>query len=133
MHEKLTDIYDRLIERFGSQSWWPAESPFEVILGAVLTQNTNWQNVERAIANLKGADLLAFERLAELPSGLLAEYIRPAGYYNIKAGRLQNLFGLIREEYGGSVEDMLTDETGRLRRNLLAVKGVAGIRVGNFS
>jgi endonuclease-3 related protein len=124
MNEQLSQIYHRLYEHFGPQHWWPGETPFEVILGAVLTQNTSWANVEKAINNLKGAGLLSFPRLAELPSGLLAEYIRPAGYYNIKAARLQNLFTLIRDRYQGSVETMLAEETLELRQALLSVKGI---------
>jgi len=124
MREQLVPLYQRLFDHFGPQHWWPGDTPFEVILGAVLTQNTNWANVEKAISNLKGAGLLSFSRLAELPVGLLAEYIRPAGYYNIKAARLHNLFSLIRERYQGRVEALLAEETGALRRALLSVKGI---------
>ena len=124
MKEKLTHLYQRLYDHFGPQHWWPGDTPFEVMLGAVLTQNTNWGNVEKAIDNLKGAGFLSYPRLAELPSGLLAEYIRPAGYFNIKASRLQNLFALIRDRYEGNVETLLAEETGKLRQALLAVKGI---------
>lgn len=124
MREQLTHLYQRLYDHFGPQHWWPGETPFEVILGAVLTQNTNWGNVEKAIANLKGAGLLSYPRLAELPVGLLAEYIRPAGYYNIKAARLHNLFALIRDRYQGSVDALLVEETETLRHALLSVKGI---------
>lgn len=124
MKDRLTLLYQRLYDHFGPQHWWPGDTPFEVILGAVLTQNTNWGNVERAIDNLKGASLLSYPRLAELPVGLLAEYIRPAGYYNIKAARLHNLFALIHDRYQGSVEALLTEETEELRRALLSVKGI---------
>ena len=74
------------------------------MVGAVLTQNTNWKNVERAIDNLKGAGLLAADKLVDLPIGLLAEYIRPAGYYNIKAGRLHNLLGAIAQTHDGDLD-----------------------------
>ncbi len=124
MQEQVEHIYKRLYDHFGPQNWWPGETPFEVIIGAVLTQNTNWKNVERAIGNLKGVGLLSFARLSELPVALLAEYIRPAGYYNIKAGRLRNLFAMIRETYNSSMEEMLADSTDSLRRNLLSVKGI---------
>jgi endonuclease-3 related protein len=124
MKEQLTHLYQRLYDHFGPQRWWPGDTPFEVILGAVLTQNTNWANVEKAIDNLKGAGLLSYSRLSELPGGLLAEYIRPAGYYNIKAGRLLNLFAMIRDRYDGSVEALLAEETGELRQALLSVKGI---------
>ena len=78
--EKLSEMYRRLYDHFGPQHWWPGESPFEVMLGAVLTQNTSWNNVQLAIDNLKGAGLLSYEKMSDLPAGLLAEYIRPAGY-----------------------------------------------------
>jgi len=124
IEEKLREIYDRLQDRFGHQGWWPGETPFEVMVGAVLTQNTNWTNVEKAIDNLKRAGMLSLERMSELPPSLLAEYIRPAGYFNVKAGRLQNLFSRIGEEYNGSLEAMLDEETEALRRVLLSVKGI---------
>jgi len=122
--EKLSQIYTRLYDHFGPQHWWPGESPFEVMLGAVLTQNTSWNNVQLAIDNLKGAGLLTYENMAALPAALLAEYIRPAGYFNLKAGRLHNLFGLIRERFAGSVAQMVATETDELRRSLLSVKGI---------
>jgi len=122
--EKLTDIYNRLYGQFGPQGWWPGDTPFEIMVGAVLTQNTNWNNVERAIDNLKRAGVMSFERLSGLPVDLLAEYIRPAGYFNIKAGRLQNLFATIGERYGGSLDAMMEETTEALRRVLLSVKGI---------
>jgi len=122
--EKLTEIYNLLFDHFGPQSWWPGETPFEVMVGAVLTQNTNWNNVEKAIDNLKGVEVLSFERLSELPVDLLAEYIRPAGYFNVKASRLQNLFAMIKEQYDGSLDAMMEEETETLRQALLSVKGI---------
>jgi endonuclease-3 related protein len=122
--EKLTGIYNRLFHHFGPQAWWPGDTPFEVMVGAVLTQNTNWKNVERAIDNLKRAGVLSFERLSGLPVDLLAEYIRPAGYFNVKAGRLQNLMVRIEEQYGGSLDAMMEEETEALRQKLLSVKGI---------
>ncbi|RWX47542.1 HhH-GPD superfamily base excision DNA repair protein [Candidatus Electrothrix marina] len=82
--DELEDIYRRMSEHFGPQHWWPGETPFEVMVGAILTQNTNWQNVEKAIAALKRAGVLSLPAMASLGAGELAEYIRPAGYYNIK-------------------------------------------------
>ncbi|MCW5214680.1 hypothetical protein VU13_05190 [Desulfobulbus sp. US5] len=84
--DELEEIYRRMLTHFGPQHWWPGETPFEVMVGAILTQNTNWQNVEKAIANLKGAGVLSLPALAALSVEKLAEYIRPAGYYNIKLG-----------------------------------------------
>jgi len=123
-HKPLSDIYNRLYAHFGQQKWWPGDTSFEVMVGAVLTQNTNWNNVEKAIDNLKRAGVMSFERLSGLPVALLAEYIRPAGYFNIKAGRLQNLFSMIRQQYGGSLDRLMEEDTETLRRALLSVKGI---------
>lgn len=117
-------VYDRLFVRYGSQHWWPGESAFEVLLGAVLTQNTNWRNVEKAIGNIKRAGLLTFPDLNALPVEVLAEYIRPAGYYNIKARRLKNVFQMIEEEYEGELSFLFEDSLEDSRENLLRVKGV---------
>lgn len=122
--EILTDMYSRLHDHFGPQGWWPGETPFEVMVGAVLTQNTNWQNVEKAIDNLKRAGVLSFARMHDLPVDLLAEYIRPAGYFNIKAVRLKNLFDLISQEFDGDIDAMFVTETQALREMLLSVKGI---------
>jgi len=124
MKEHLIEIYDRLYTYFGPQNWWPGESSFEVIIGAVLTQNTNWNNVNKAIDNLKGAGFLSYEKISSLPVGLLAEYIRPAGYYNIKAARLHNLFSLIRENYDNELDQMMEEETDNFRQALLSVNGI---------
>ncbi|MGX9726492.1 MAG: endonuclease III domain-containing protein [Candidatus Electronema sp. VV] len=120
--ELLRDIYARLLAHFGPQHWWPGDSPFEIMVGAVLTQNTNWQNVEKAIANLKAAGRLDPAQLAALPPEELAEVIRPAGYHNLKAARLKNLLALIEEQ--GGVEVLLAQPTATLRELLLRVKGV---------
>ena len=124
MINQLMDIYSRLLSHFGPQGWWPGKTPFEVITGAILTQNTNWNNVSRAIENLRGAGFLSYEKMSSLPVGLLAEYIRPAGYYNIKAARLSNLFSLIRERYNNDLDQLLAEETVSLRQALLSVKGI---------
>ena len=122
--EYLRDMYERLYTFFGPQQWWPGETSFEVMIGAVLTQNTNWNNVEKAIDNLKRVGMLSYDKLAEVPADLLAEYIRPAGYFNIKAGRLKNLFEMIDEEFDGDVELMLQQDADALRQTLLSVKGI---------
>ncbi len=122
--ELLLDIYKRLYTHFGPQHWWPGDTPWEVMVGAVLTQNTNWKNVEKAITNLKGVDALGFKKISSLPKGLLAEYIRPAGYFNLKAGRLSNLFAMIKTEYGGNPENLFAESTETLREKLLLVKGI---------
>jgi len=122
--ERLQLIYERMMAHWGPQHWWPAETPFEVMVGAVLTQNTAWKNVEKAIANLKGVGLMSLEGLSALPTGLLAEYIRPAGYYNIKAGRLHNLLSTINQQHGGNLQAFLEQPLPQLREQLLAIKGI---------
>ncbi len=119
----LMKLYDRLYGFFGPQHWWPGDSPLEIMIGAVLTQNTNWQNVEKAISNLKEARLMDLESLYNVPAQSLAEYIRPAGYYNIKSVRLKHLIVFVKENYG-SIEKMFEEETEILREKLLAVKGL---------
>jgi endonuclease-3 related protein len=120
----LMEIYQTLFEAFGPQDWWPGETPFEVMVGAVLTQNTNWRNVSRAIAHLKGADLLSLEALTALPTPLLADKIRPAGYYNLKADRLKNLLHFINREYQGDLEAFFGEKPETLRQGLLSVRGI---------
>jgi endonuclease-3 related protein len=122
--ERLRAMYNRMYDRLGPQHWWPGETPFEVMVGAILTQNTNWKNVERAIANLKDAGLLSLEALSALPTGLLAEYIRPAGYYNIKAGRLHNLLHYINDAYAGNLQTFLGQDLPQFREELLSIKGI---------
>jgi len=121
---ELLTIYDTLLSFFGGQGWWPAETPFEVMVGAVLTQNTAWRNVERAIENLKEADVLTPHGLIGLDEARLARLIRPAGYYNVKARRLKHLMNFLDEEYGGNLERMFTEPLSSLRGELLAVKGI---------
>jgi len=122
--DKLMEIYELLLGRFGPQHWWPGESPFEVIAGAVLTQNTNWTNVEKAIANLKLAGVLSPGAIHKMAPASLAELIRPAGYYRLKSKRLKNLIDRIFDEYGGDLTAMETVETGLLRQALLSVAGI---------
>ena len=95
MSHTLTEIYERLFVAFGPQHWWPGETPFEVMVGAVLVQNTAWKNVERAIENLRDADLLEPHTLADVPEAELAELIRPAGYFRLKTRRLKNLLDFL--------------------------------------
>ncbi len=122
--EVLREVYQRLYDHFGPQHWWPGETPFEILVGAILTQNTNWQNVEKAIANLRDAGVLSLERMSELPVDLLAAYIRPAGYYNIKAGRLRNLFDHVNRVHGGDLEAFLDQDAVALREELLSIRGI---------
>ncbi len=117
-------VYYKLADHYGPQGWWPGETGIEMMVGAVLTQNTNWSNVEKAIKNLKDAGQLSFSSLQDLPVELLAEYIRPSGYYNIKARRLKNLLQMIEDEYEGELSFLFEDSLDSSRENLLRVKGV---------
>ena len=119
-----TEVYQNLFDHFGPQNWWPGETAFEIIVGAVLTQNTNWRNVSKAIDNLKQAELLDFNSLKLLTVDEIATYIRPSGYYNLKAKRLRNLFDMIEEIYCGDLDLFLQDSLASGRENLLSVKGV---------
>ena len=123
-NETLTEIYELLYEAFGPQHWWPGETPFEVMTGAILTQNTSWTNVEKAIANLKSAGCLSPEALHRIELSKLAELIRPAGYYNIKAKRLKNFLDWLFDSYDGSLANLESVATGRLREELLTVTGI---------
>lgn len=120
----LEEIYRRLDAAYGDQHWWPGATPFEVAAGAVLTQNTAWANVEKAIANLTRAGALAPEKLAALAPAEVAPLIRPAGYYNVKARRLRAFVDFLFAEYNGDVATMAAEELAVLRPKLLAVHGV---------
>lgn len=120
----IRQFYENLYRTFGPQSWWPGESPFEVIIGAILTQNTNWRNVERALANLKERDLLTPRAIHGLAPIELAVLIKPAGYYNIKARRVKNFIDFLFENYAGDLRRMAKVPTPELRREILAVNGI---------
>jgi endonuclease-3 related protein len=124
MRGKLNLIYRRLYSFFGPQHWWPADNPFEVMVGAILTQNTNWQNAERAIGNLKKHGLLNPRKLYRLPPKRLATFIMPAGYYNIKARRLKNFLIFLFRSYKGKIKNMSLQDKGELRSALLSVNGI---------
>jgi endonuclease-3 related protein len=120
----LLKIYELLYQRYGPQQWWPGESRFEIILGAILTQNTNWQNVEKAIANLKSADCMCEQKLHAISTPRLAELIRPAGYYNIKAVRIKNFLNWLFENHDGSLDSLERLDTHSLRAALISIKGI---------
>ncbi len=120
----MHDVYQRLFEALGPQHWWPGETPFEVMVGAVLTQNTNWRNVEKAIRNLREADLLDPAALYAVPVEELEELIRPAGYFRVKARRLRSLLAFLMERYGGSLEAVFATGLSTLREELLALSGI---------
>lgn len=120
----LQKIFDKLLAEFGPQNWWPGETPLEIVVGAVLTQNTNWQNVERAIANLREAGVLSLQGIRNLPIKELAELIRPAGYFRLKARRLRNVLDFIHRHYDGSLEAIIHDDLESARQRLLEINGI---------
>lgn len=120
----LRGYIDLLLSHFGPQHWWPAESPFEVMVGAVLTQNTAWGNVERAIANLKAAGLLEPPALAAVSEERLRDLIRPAGYFRQKARKLSALLEWFVGNYGGSIEKLRKQSQEQLREELLEIWGI---------
>ena len=121
---ELLRIYDLLNEYFGDLHWWPAEGPFEVMVGAILTQNTAWTNVEKAISALKENQVLTPEAIADIDEEALAGIIRPSGYYHVKAKRLKALVRFFLEEYGGDIRTMSAEELPLLRERLLGIRGV---------
>jgi len=122
--EQLLDIHRRLLEAFGPQHWWPGETVFEIILGAILTQNTSWANVEKAIANVKAAECLEPNALHALDAARLETLIRPAGYFRVKTKRLRNFLQWLFDEYGGDLSILERIDTFRLREELLSVSGI---------
>lgn len=122
--KRLINIYQVLYKAFGPQHWWPGGTPFEVMVGAILTQNTNWSNVEKAITNLKNVKVLDPKKLLKLSNEDLAELIRSTGYFNIKAKRLKNFLRYFVEKYDGSVASMKKVPLEELRAELLGVNGI---------
>lgn len=124
MKLKLETIYNKLYAHFGPQQWWPGDTPFEVAVGAILTQNTNWGNVEKAINNLKKEVKLNARSLHDIPSNKLASLIRPAGYFNIKTKRLKHFMEFLVLEYSGSMKEMRKENLQIIRKKLLSVNGI---------
>lgn len=120
--DKLTELYDRLLDAYGPQHWWPAESAFEVIVGAVLTQNTSWKNVEKAIARLKATGNLDLDHIVALSQDDLAGLIRSSGFFNVKAKRLKNLCEWLQSQ--GGLDELAGWRTGKLRQSLLEINGI---------
>lgn len=124
MREKLIHIFDRLLLAFGQRRWWPGESPLEVMVGAILTQNTAWRNVERAISNMKEQAILDMDVLIEIEEETLAAIIRPAGFYRLKSARLKGFIREFHRRYGGNIENTHAIPTRELREQFLGVKGI---------
>lgn len=124
IHAQLRAYYRTLYRAWGPQHWWPARTPFEVIAGAYLTQNTAWRNVEKALQNLRGAGVLSMTGIRRIPRSRLEQLIRPAGYYRQKAARLKRFVEFVDRQYGGSLARMFSRSTAELRRQLLELDGV---------
>jgi len=120
----LRDYHDDLLRRYGPQHWWPAETPFEVMVGAILTQNAAWKNVEKAIATLRTYGLLDPHKIHELDQDTLALAIKPAGYFNVKAKRLKSFVDWFVTKHGADVDALKALPPHRLREELLEVKGI---------
>ena len=122
--ELLDSVYRLLLDAYGPQGWWPADSPFEMIAGAILTQSTNWGNVEKALDNLRADGCWSFAAVDALPEARLAELIRPSGYFNAKARKLKAFAAHLRRRHGGSLDRLLAQETAALRAELLGIYGI---------
>jgi len=120
----LDYTYQILDDHFGNLHWWPGDSPLEVIVGAILTQNTAWKNVETAIAALRRHALLSVTALMDIPERELAGMIRPSGYYNVKSRRLKAFLVFLRDEFRGSLDVMFSEDVPMLRQKLLGIKGI---------
>jgi len=124
LRQALADIYQRLLARFGPQHWWPADEPFEVIVGAILTQSAAWGNVEKAVENLRGVGALSPRALRKLPRAGVAELVYPCGYYNAKALKLKAFALWLGNHYDDDLDRLFALDTRALRQQLLAVHGV---------
>jgi len=122
--EKLREYYRALYRAWGAQHWWPGETRFEVIVGAYLTQNTAWRNVELALANLRSAKALSIEGIRETKISELEQLIRPSGYFRQKASRLKTFVAFLDAEFEGSLDQLFAEPTEKLREKLLALNGV---------
>jgi len=122
--QALQNIYHQLMARYGPQHWWPAQEPFEVIVGAILTQSAAWGNVEKAIANLKAAKALSPNTLRQLPLTEVATLIRPCGYYNAKALKLKSFAHWLGEYYNDNLSELFANNIDPLRQQLLSIHGI---------
>lgn len=120
----LNAMYKKLYAYFGPQGWWPGETPFEVMIGAILTQNTNWENVEKAIHNLKHAKVFSLPKMLRMPSMRMARLIRPAGYFNLKSKRLKEFLRFLKQRFNADISRMRKENLNTLRQMLLQVNGI---------
>ncbi len=122
--DRICDLYERLYAAYGPQEWWPADGPFEMIVGAILTQRTAWRNAERAIRSMRRSGLLSVEAIDRVPVGRLAEAVRSAGFYNAKAATLKRFARYLIEVHGGALDRLFAPPMTALRRELLGLRGI---------
>lgn len=122
--KRIARIYEYLYNHYGAQGWWPGDSALECIIGAILTQNTTWSNVEKAIGNLKSHNLLSVKNLSLINADELAPIIKSSGYYNQKALKIKNFISFLTREYGGKLDKLFEEEMPYLRQRLLSIKGI---------
>lgn len=120
----LLKIFNTLLETFGERHWWPGETQLEIIVGAILTQNTAWKNVEKAIENMKKKNILDIEKLHEIDINTLSQIIKPAGFFNIKSRRLKNFINVLHNDFNGNIYNLSIMSTQELRKILLGVDGI---------
>jgi endonuclease-3 related protein len=120
----LIDLYERLYEKYGPQHWWPAESRFEVMLGAILVQNTAWSNVEKAVRNLNEAGVLSPQGVRDIEEEALAQLIYSSGYYKTKARKLKAFVEWLSERFGDDIDEMMNEDVWSMRQELLGVYGI---------
>lgn len=121
---ELIEIYSKLKSHFGPQNWWPADTPFEVVVGAILTQNTSWTNVEKAIENLKNDDVLSPEGIYHIPEEKLEMLLLPSGFFKVKTARLKHFTNFLFEKYEGRLDGLLSLDLHLLREELLGINGI---------
>ncbi|MEM7007741.1 MAG: endonuclease III domain-containing protein [Thermodesulfobacteriota bacterium] len=121
---RIKNIYQLLYQKYGPQGWWPGDTKLEYVLGAILTQNTSWKNVEKAISNLKSLDLISANKLKLLSVDELALLIKPSGYYNQKAIKIKYFINFLFENYSGDLDKLFKEDIQTLRNNLLHIKGI---------
>jgi endonuclease-3 related protein len=120
----LEKVFNCLFQTFGPRGWWPGETPFEIIIGAILTQNTSWENVEKAIDRLKARNVLHPAGIYKMKDEKLADFIRPSGYYHIKTKRIKDFLAFLQKEYRLDLNRMFQEKTMVLRRKLLSINGI---------
>lgn len=124
MQQRLLNIFNILLKSFGKRNWWPGDTELEIIIGAVLTQNTSWKNVEKAIGNLKQHEALDIKTLYEMDRETLALIIKPSGFYNIKSERLKNIINVLYKEYYSNILNIKLLDMWNVRKRLLEIHGI---------